>query len=291
MKKKLLALIFACVASCSLFAFAGCNIGGSDSGNQDGNQQTENQGSDGQTQKPNDSQSSSGGGAQNPDDPVEQDPPEQQDPPVKDDALVTNANIIKFLDENCKEKIVTLNPNPTLTDISCVNNDQWYITKNADGKIISAEYGYEYIYGESSGGYYMVNKVEFAEPVDLKKFNSVNLKNVSYTECFRTNKYNPTIQTENADLTNAICDKLFGEKTGATRFIIIGNVSVDATLQSVANEFTIIEISNNTIKQKTLSIKESSSNDEYLSKLNNPSDYRIVSSKEYKLTGEKLTVE
>lgn len=229
-----------------------------------------------------------GGEAQQPDDPTEQDPPEQQDPPVEDDAPVTNADIIKFLDDNCREKIVTLNSifnNPT-----CVSDGQWFISKDSQENICEAQYFYKYTAKENIA-YYMVNKVEFTNAISLKNFNKADLNNVNYSQCFRSEKYDPTIQAENADLTNAICDKLFGEKTDATRFIINQGYSVDPVLKSEANVFTIIEITDYGIRQCSVVIKESLSNEGYISKLDNKSNYRIDQSKEYNISGEKLTVE
>lgn len=214
------------------------------------------------------------------------DPNPGKDPEKPGDQEATAAEIIQALDENCKEKITTLDS--IFNDTNCVSEGQWYRTKDNSGKIIEAQYRYKYIARENIA-YYMVNKVEFNSPIDLKNINQETLKNANFSQCFCSEKYNPT--TQDKDFADKMCNKIFGEKTGATRFITIGVERTDDILKASAVPFTVIEITDGMISQCTVIIKKSNSNDEYVSKLNDQSNYRTTSSSNYTISGEKLTID
>lgn len=202
------------------------------------------------------------------------------------DQEATAAEIIKALDENCREKIVTLDVLDN--DINNVKDGQWFVTKNEDGKVTEAQYLYRYQIREDLS-YYIVNKVEFSNPVDIKTASKENFSNANYQQCFYTSSYNPTIQAENTKLTNAICDVTFGQNTGATRFIIRKTPGHDTTLKETAR-FSVIELKDGKISQCDIAIKDGT-DAELITKLNNSANYKISSREEYQISGEKLTID
>lgn len=219
-----------------------------------------------------------------------QEEPENPDLPIEDDEEeqheATAAEIIQALDENCKAGVLNAY-DPFGVNENYVKDGQWFVTQNEDGKITKAEYLFRYQKTEKDS-YFIVSTVEFDTPLDINNINNATIQNATYTKTFSTANYNPTIQADNADFTNAMCDKIFGEKTNAMRFIVNKGYSVDSVLKSEANGFILIEVSDNEIKQTQISIKESSSNEEYVAKLDDQSNYRIVTSSEYTISGEKL---
>lgn len=220
-----------------------------------------------------------------------QEEPENPDLPIEDDSEeeqheATAAEIIQALDENCLEGVLNAF-DPFGVNENYVKDGQWFITQNEDGQITKAEYLFKYQTSETNA-YYSVISVEFKSPIDIKNISKEDVENASYTECICTNYFNPNPTTQNQELANAMCDKLFGEKTNAMRFIVNKGYSVDSVLESEVNDFILIEISDSEIKQTQISIKESSSYEEYVSKLDNQSNYRIVTSSEYTISGEKV---
>ena len=101
--------------------------------------------------------------------------------------------------------------------------------------------------------------------------------------------YNDQMATQRTELKNAICDKFFGENEDITRIIKDeGYRGTDPVLGEV-RDFTVIQISEDNVKEISISIKNSSSDSEYISKLSNASNHRTYSEKTYDISGIKLT--
>lgn len=108
---------------------------------------------------------------------------------------------------------------------------------------------------------------------------------------FYSNAYNYNIQDEHSDLTNAICDLLFGENENATRYIIDrGSDSIDPQLGN-SKRFSIFEVTDSGIKEKSIKIAYAyTSGDEGL--INNLADtskyYTNDEDISHAITGTKL---
>ncbi|MDE5911955.1 MAG: hypothetical protein K2H24_06440, partial [Clostridia bacterium] len=101
--------------------------------------------------------------------------------------------------------------------------------------------------------------------------------------------YNTTIQFDRANLTKAICDKVFGENASATRYIVDrGYTGTDSKLGEVRN-FAVIEITDTGIKETHITIKNASSDEEYIANLGDESKYYTHDEKSYTLSGNKIT--
>ena len=202
-------------------------------------------------------------------------------------APLTNAQVLKFLNDN-----VLLNaaksclPSYVQVDKSTVSNAIWYVIKD-DKNLSGANLVFTCDISQIDS-YRILCKIEFVTPIRIQNIRSNEIETPTYTRLYR-NAINPTIQAEHTDLTNAICDKLFGEKTNAARFIIDeGHNSVDPKLGSSAL-FTVIEISDKAIKNNSIAISDESSDNKLIENLNDTTKYYTYGEeKNVAITGEKL---
>ncbi len=203
-------------------------------------------------------------------------------------APLTNAQVLEFLNDNvlmeaakkfAKDNFFTFNENS-------VKNAMWYITKNGKN-ITSANLLFNYVVNENAERVNLY-KIDFASSLTPKNMQDKEIGTLIYTNIY-SNVYDPTIQSEHTDLTNAICDKLFGAKQNATRFIIDeGHNSVDPKLGSSAL-FTVIEISDKAIKNNSIAISDESSDNKLIENLNDTIKYYTYGEeKNVAITGEKL---
>ena len=89
-------------------------------------------------------------------------------------------------------------------------------------------------------------------------------------------------------MTNAICDKLFGANTTATRYIIdLGRTSTNPQYGDAVS-FTVIEIIDNYVKEKSLTISDDGNDIKLIENINNSKYYTYGEEKNIAITGEKL---
>ena len=200
---------------------------------------------------------------------------------------ITNEDIIQALDANCAISMISrcfLGMNINLDNIS---NTNWYVIKDEDGNITGAEYSCNY-QSSSSNSYFALGKVVFETSISEKDLLDGEIGNATYSRVYRMN-FDHNIQEDRADLKNAICDKLFGENENAIRYIVDnGNTANDSKL-GTARMFTVVEIADNGVKETAINLKTSSSDTEYITRLENEANYRITSEKSYTISGELIT--
>lgn len=172
-------------------------------------------------------------------------------------------------------------------NIDNISNEEWFLIKNEDEKIASAEYSCIY-QSTSSNSYYARGKVVFENAISEEELSNGSTGKMTYTRIYRTN-FNPTIQTDRGALTKAICDKVFGENASATRYIVDNGYTVDTDLSMEARRFTVAEITDNCIQEISINIKNASNDEGYIINLENSSNYRIYNAKFYTLSGNKIT--
>ena len=201
-------------------------------------------------------------------------------------APLTNAQVLKFLNDN-----VLLNAAKNCLNSSWeVNNENvinptWYITK--DGKnITGANLVFTYIRRDTAH-YQTLCNIDFAKPLTIQNIRNNEIR-ISTFSLIYTTSINPTIQEQHTDLTNAICDKLFGEKTNAARYII-ENAQTDVNPQyGDAVSFTVIEIIDIYVKEKSLTISDDGDDIKLIENINNSKYYTYGEEKNVAITGEKL---
>ncbi len=201
-------------------------------------------------------------------------------------APLTNAQVLKFLNDN-----VLLNAAKNCLNSSWeVNNENvinptWYITK--DGKnITGANLVFTYIRRDTAH-YQTLCNIDFAKPLTIQNIRNNEIR-ISTFSLIYTTSINPTIQEQHTDLTNAICDKLFGEKTNAARYII-ENAQTDVNPQyGDAVSFTVIEIIDIYVKEKSLTISDDGDDIKLIENINNSKYYTYGKEKNVAITGEKL---
>ena len=205
-------------------------------------------------------------------------------------APLTNAQVLKYLNDNvlinAVKHFAENNIFSSAFNVDNISRKTWYITKD-DKNITGANLVFEYIENARFMHVGLYN-VLFSSPITHQNIKDNETGTPSYTKIY-SNAYDRTIQAEHAALTNAICDKLFGEKTNAARFIIDeGHNSVDPKLGSSAL-FTVIEISDKAIKNNSIAISDESSDNKLIENLNDTTKYYTYGEeKNVAITGEKL---
>lgn len=200
---------------------------------------------------------------------------------------ISNEQILNLFNEKiameaakkCMGEFVTI----TETNYSVVN---WYITK--DNKTIkSANVLCKYLRSEISNTIILCN-VTFSKPLTPQNIQNEEIETPTYKSIY-SKIFNPQIQEQHTALTNAICDTLFGAKTGATRYIIDnGNDALDPTLGN-STAFTVIEITDMEIREKSIKIKYASTDEGYIENLKDETNYYTYGDdKNIAITGEKL---
>ncbi|MCH5154035.1 MAG: Ig domain-containing protein, partial [Clostridiales bacterium] len=202
-------------------------------------------------------------------------------------APLTNAEVLEFLNENVTNKVAKkfADDNFFTFNASSVSNVTWYITK--DGKnITNANITFTYMENATFKHIALYN-VTFSTPLTPQNILNNEIGTCTYTKIY-SNAYNNNIQAAHADLTNAICDKLFGEKTNATRYIIDdGFVAADPQLGDMST-FTVVEVTDTEIKQKSINIAYANTDSGLIGKLDNVANYRTYDEKSHAITGAKL---
>ena len=111
-----------------------------------------------------------------------------------------------------------------------------------------------------------------------------SISNIKFNKVY-TLTFNPTIQKENGELTNAIFDKMGIEETYGQRYIVDKRSGLDDDLGEM-HSFKVVEINNSKIIECTVAIKDPVKNTSYIDQLDN-GNYKVTSNmKEYELGGK-----
>lgn len=200
-------------------------------------------------------------------------------------APLTNAQVLQFLNDNVllKAAKATINPNWEVNNENVVN-PTWFLTK--DGKhITGANLMFTYLRGAQ---YINLCNIEFSSPLTPQNIKNNEIGTPTYTRIY-VNNIDATIQEQHTALTNAICNKLFGEKQNATRYIIgNGHDSLDPQLGN-SSMFGVIEITDTGIKENNIKIAYANTDDGLISNLNDTTKYYTYGdAKNVAITGDKL---
>ncbi|MCH5158902.1 MAG: hypothetical protein J1F33_06890 [Clostridiales bacterium] len=138
---------------------------------------------------------------------------------------------------------------------------------------------------------YAITTVNFDNPIIISELHkdtivaSIANASVTYLDNYSFN-YNPTIQGTRADLTNAICNKVFGKNEKATRIFKDEGQNLSSTFGEVGR-FTVIQITENSVEEVGISIKGCSADEQYIVELSN-GNYTFTKNK-YDISGTKVT--
>ncbi len=216
------------------------------------------------------------------------DPDKPVDPVKPVDPTVTNAQIIQALNENCLNGVIEETAPGSNISVNNIMSSQWYVNKDSNDNITDAVIMYNYRRNTQTEEV-IVSKVEFASPIKAADLIEGKNTNANYTRVFRSSAFDPTIQESRAELTNAICNKLFGEKTNkVNRYIIYDGTTSGAQLEGTVGIFKVIEINDNNIKESSILIKYAQNDSEYISNMNDTTKYFVEDEKSYDITGTKL---
>ncbi len=221
-----------------------------------------------------------------PDNPDKPDNPDTPD--VPDVPAVTNAELIQALNENCLSRVLEETAPGSNISVNNIISSQWYVNKDSNDNITDAVIMYNYRRNTQTEEV-IVSKVEFASPIKAADLIEGKNTNANYTRVFRSSAFDPTIQESRTDLTNVICNKLFGEKTNkVNRYIIYDGTTSGAQLEGTVGIFKVIEINDNNIKESSILIKYAQNDSEYISNMNDTTKYFVEDEKSYDITGTKL---
>lgn len=216
-------------------------------------------------------------------------PEEPEIPPVdpggdEKPAEITNSEIISVLNNKYVQGIYDkCLPGLTVTEDK-VSNQTWYLIKDADGNITGAEFSFNFERTKTSH-YYNLGRVDFSNKITAKDLIDGNIGDATYLNEYRVN-YKPSIQIENKELKDTICDKLFGEDSSAERYIVDMGSTLDNTGLGNSRNYKVVQITNTGLQEKTVTIKDDANG--YLKNFTD-GNYREFGSKtEIEFSGNKL---
>ena len=199
---------------------------------------------------------------------------------------VTDAEILNVLNEKVTMEAAknVLNASWDVNETN-VKDATWYVTKDGDN-VTGANLVFNYIRRDTAH-YITLCQVDFASPITPQNIKDGNVGTPTYTQLY-TKSINPTIQVEHAQLADAIGDKLFGVNAGATRYII-DNGNNDLDELGNVSRFTVIEVSDNGIKENSIKIVYANSDEGLISNLADTTKFAIYGEeKSVDITGEHI---
>ena len=206
-------------------------------------------------------------------------------------APLTNADVLKFLNDNvlmeaAKHWLYNQAIDPETVSENNISNVTWYIAKD-DKNITGVNLIFNYL-RTSQADHINLYKVDFGLPLTVQNIRNNELGKLVFTEIY-SKSYNPTIQAEHTDLTNAICDKLFGEKTNAARYIINNGYTATDEQFGDASRYTVIEISDTNIREESVNIEYANTDEKLIANLADSTKYYIpVYGKNIAIMGVRL---
>lgn len=207
---------------------------------------------------------------------------------VADYAEVTDAELIAALRKNCETQLSNLfMDNYELTfNLSKVENDSWYIEEERNN-ITGGTYTLFYNRSTSSR-YFIAINLTLNKSISKNDLVKNNLEGVTFnlSEIYHIS-YNPAIQADNAELTDAIFDALGVEDTGATRIIIDKGLNTYEHELGQCHAYKVIQIGDGKILEYAINIKVS--NDSLITNLDKNLFHELVDSrKTVEIEGRKL---
>ena len=201
-------------------------------------------------------------------------------------APLTNAEVLQFLNKNVLLNAAkSIFPSSWTVNETKITNVTWYLTKDGNN-ITSANLLFTYLRSDESN-YLNLYNLNFASPLTPQNIKDDEVGAINYTKIYQK-IIDPQVQSARADLTNAICDKLFGAKENATRYIIDnGRNDLDSKLGD-AKYFTVIEITDTEVIEEEISISFVNTDAGLIEKLANGNNYYTSNLKSHAITGKKL---
>ena len=206
-------------------------------------------------------------------------------------APLTNAQVLEFLNDNvlmeaAKHWLYNQAIDPETVSENNISNVTWYIAKD-DKNITGVNLIFNYL-RTSQADHINLYKVDFGLPLTVQNIRNNELGKLVFTEIY-SKSYNPTIQAEHTDLTNAICDKLFGEKTNAARYIINNGYTATDEQFGDASRYTVIEITDTNIREESVNIEYANTDEKLIANLADSTKYYIpVYGKNIAIMGVRL---
>ena len=168
---------------------------------------------------------------------------------------------------------------------SAIAEGQWIF--EGEEKIEAIKLVFKYNKSSESEYIYVVT-YKLNEPIEMSTFlNSPITIDSSKMESYVFN-YNPTIQGTRDDLVNALFKAVGVNEVGGPRYFKDHGQGAGISGLGMANGFTFVEVGENEVKEYTIYVNVASDDTGYVNKLNNPSEYKIFSSKTIDISGASV---
>ena len=169
---------------------------------------------------------------------------------------------------------------------SKIQNAEWIFS--GDENVDSIKLKFTYKSSDTSEAVYVVsyNLAETIKGEDLLK-SSLSISSSNLTKDYQFN-YNPTIQGTRDELVNALFKAVGVNEVGGPRYFKDLGATAMVSGLGMANGFTVVEVGEEAVKEFTIYVNETSSDSAYISKLENPAEFKITDSKEVDISGTSV---
>ncbi len=221
---------------------------------------------------------------------LEEFPPENVEEAIKDyNAEITNALDTHFLTQAGKDSFGnSFNPSKL----------QYHYWDIGDGETIS-EVKFVGLYDKyQDATAYSVLTVTLKKPIVVRELTKQNIETIfaenAESSYYLQNyffSYDPAKQNDRNDLVNAIFEAYGMSKEcpeGAIRYYIDDGDHLDSVMHAETRTFNVVEIHEDKVTEFTIAILDSSTDEEYIQKLTNSSNYRIYNEKSCEMNGKKV---
>ncbi|MCM1360231.1 MAG: hypothetical protein NC183_06935, partial [Corallococcus sp.] len=213
---------------------------------------------------------------------IEKPGPEPGPGPVVDPVVtVTDAEILSVLNEKLT---VAAAQSLGWRNEANIQSPTWYVTKDGDN-VTGANLLFNYKMGNMNQ--IILCKVDFASPLTPQDIKDGKVGTPTYTSVY-DNGIDTTIQEQHAALADAIGDKVFGVNADATRYIIDNGTTGTDPQFGEAARFTVIEVSDTGIKEKSINIAYANTDAGLIAKLSNEANYYTHDDKTCEISGTKV---
>ena len=169
-----------------------------------------------------------------------------------------------------------------------MSNENWLLLTDEQGNINGANCLFHYD-NSNTVAYLVMGKILFNKTMSRAELKNETFENVTFERSY-TLVYNPAIQPNNAELTDAIFEALGVEDTGAERIIIDQNLNTFDGDLGQAHQFKVIEIGDEKILEYVINIKVTS--DTLVNNLKNKKFKEFIEiRKDIQIEGTKLVPE
>ena len=175
----------------------------------------------------------------------------------------------------------------TSLDSTKISNAKWV----AKGENEITEVDFVFHYGDELNKQIYVINLKFNKNLELDEVinNASTLTSVSTIRTQKyMNNYTPSVQGTRDELVNALFKAVGVNEVGGPRYFKDNGQTAAIDGLGMANSYTIVEVGHDKILQYNVCVNVASSDSAYISKLENPAEFKITDSKEVDISGASV---